>query len=156
MKDINKLLEKYWNGETSLEEERFIKKHFQENNKDDSGTLFSFFEQEKDISYEGQIAMSNNNTKQAKIVKINFLKKIAVAASILIIIGIGGFLSKDYFSTHNTHNKYIVEDPAKARKIAEDALAMLASNYVKGENTLNKSMKNFEKVNIINSIIKSN
>jgi len=159
MNDIDKLLEKYWNAETSLEEERIIKKHFKENNKNTGGleSMFSFFEQEKAIQYRGDLSTGSNNSKKAKLVKLNILKKIAVAASILLVIGIGGFLSKDRFSSNtNSYTKNEIKDPEKARKIAEEALAMLASNYAKGENTLSKSMKSFEKVTIINSLIKSN
>ena len=158
MNDIDKLLEKYWNAETSIEEERVIKKHFKENdNIDELGSMFSFFEQEKTIKYKGDVSIGKNNSKEAKLVKVNFLKKIAVAASILLVLGIGGFLSKDRFSSNtNSYTKNEIKDPEKARKIAEEALAMLASNYAKGENTLSKSMKSFEKVTIINSLIKSN
>ena len=86
MSDINKLLEKYWNGETSIEEERFIKKHFQEKEKDVNSIeknlkgLFSYFEQEKQIKHKTNIELSqetkaSNKPNQSK---TRFIKRIAV------------------------------------------------------------------------------
>ncbi len=161
MNDLNKLLEKYWNGETSLEEEKFIKNHFKEKDTgkstDDLGALFAFFEKEKNIKYNGDLPKSKSVTKEPKVVKMTLIKRIAVAASILLVLGIGTYISNSYLAkNNNSYAKNEIKDPEKARKIAEDALAMLASNYAKGEETMTKSIKNFEKVNIINSLIKTN
>ncbi len=157
MNDINKLLEKYWNGETSLEEEKIIKRHFKEKDTGELGALFDFFEKEKNIKYKGDLIKSKPVLKEPKVVKMAFIKKIAVAASILLVLGIGTYVGNKYLAkNNNSYAKNEIKDPEKARKIAEDALAILASNYVKGEESMTKSIESFEKINIINSLIKSN
>ncbi len=161
MNDLNKLLEKYWNGETSLEEEKIIKKHFKEESAgkdiDNLGALFAFFEKEKNIKYNGDLLKSKPVVKESKVIKMAFIRKIAVAASILLVLSVGTYVGNSYLTKNNTsYAKNEIKDPEKARKIAEDALAILASNYVKGEESMTKSIESFEKINIINSLIKSN
>jgi len=155
MKDIDKLLEKYWEGETTIEEERIIKKHFASENldKDNGQVLFSFFEQEKHIKYKGEISQP----KKTKVVKMNFLRKIAVAASILIIVSIGFIVANKSLTDSSNHFvKNEIKDEDEARKIAVEALAMLATNFNKGEETVSANIQNLNKINIINTIIKSN
>ena len=154
MKDINKLLEKYWQGETTLEEEKFIKEHFANNNTTDDNlkSLFSFFEKERQITYEGEL-----NIPQNKVVKINFYRELAVAASIVLLLGLAFLIRRNI--VHDNHNqlaKYEVKDPEKAKEITKNALALLAKNYNKGETALSKNIKNINKIDIIKSLIKNN
>lgn len=154
MKDIDKLLEKYWAGDTTLEEEKLIKKNFaSENTQDDNlHSLFSYFEGEKEISYPGNITLPKR-----KVFRINFSRELAVAASIVILLGAVFLLRKYSDNTQqNQIAKYEVKDPAKAKEITKKALAMLAKNYNKGETTLSKNVKNINKIDLINSLIKNN
>ncbi len=154
MKDINKLLEKYWEGETTLDEEKYLKEHFASNKSSDnkSQAIFNYFREEKRISYHGKFKSPKNN-----IFKINFTREFAIAASIVILLGLA-FLMRNYVKdTPKSHLvKYEVKDPQKAKEITKNALALLARNYNKGETTLSENIKNINKINIINTLIKNN
>ena len=154
MTDINKLLKKYWEGETTLEEEKIIKKHFASHDSkgDNVAGLFSFFEKEKQIEYAGKLEIP-----QTKVIKLGFKRELAIAASIVVLLGLAFLIRNNIDSAQaNQYAKYEVKDPEKAKKIAKDALAMLAKNYNKGETALSKNIKNINKIDIINSLIKSN
>jgi len=152
MENIEKLLDKYWNGETTLEEEKLIKKYFASGNTtdyDNIKSVFDFFEKEKNISYKGQI-----NIPERNIVRMKFLRKIAVAASILLLIGTLWFAGKHIWSAEDKqYAAHEVKDEEKARQITEYALALVGKNYKKGEDILLKNMENAQKINIVNSFI---
>ena len=154
MKDINKLMEKYWEGETTLDEEKLIKEHFASGKSSDNTlqTLFNFFKEEKGITYKKEIKLPDK-----KVFNINFSREIALAASIVLLLGLA-FIIRGYVynPTHNQLAKYEVKDPDKAREITNNALAFLAKNFNKGEKTLSKNIKNINKIDIINSLIKNN
>ena len=154
MTDINKLLEKYWEGETTLEEEKIIKKHFSSGDAPDDNlsVMFSFFEKERQITYDKDIKIP-----EPKVFKINFYREIAVAASIVLLLGLAFLIRKNIEKpAGNQLAKYEVKDSEKAKEITKNALAMLAKNYNKGETALSKNIKNINKIDIINSFIKNN
>ena len=159
MKDITKILEKYWEGETTLKEEKLIKEHYsfdKSSSHNNSKSLFEFFEQEKLIEYKSNISIPKKK-KDGKLIQISFIKKIAIAASIFLVVGLG------YIYTNNTpilrqnqFAKYEIKDPKKAREITEKALTMLAINYNKGELAVAQNINNLNKMNIFNKNIKNN
>lgn len=156
MKEIDRLLEKYWQGETSIEEEKIIKSHFASNSspkEDNNDILFSFFEKEKLIKYKGDLS----TTTKPKVIKFNLIRKIAVAASIVFMISIGYFaINNSVFNNSNNYAKNEITDKDEARKVAEEALALLAINFNKGEKAVSENIQNLDKINIINTIIKIN
>ncbi|MBK7096652.1 MAG: hypothetical protein IPH57_16895 [Saprospiraceae bacterium] len=148
--NIDDLIKKYWEGETSLEEESEIKKILKNNENQEYAelkTMFAFFDAEKDIRYPGII-----KSKKNKIVKGSFIKSIAVAASIILLIGAG-----IYFYTDNTNKKIVnissgeIQDPEEALKITKEALAFLSVNYNKGQESISGTIGNLEKLDIIKS-----
>jgi hypothetical protein len=155
MTDINnKLLEKYWKGETTLEEEKIIKQHFASNDTPDDNlsSMFSFFDKEKQITYNKNIEFP-----ETKVFKINFYRELAVAASIVLLLGLAFLIRKNIEKpSQNQLAKYEIKDSEKAKEITKNALAMLAKNYNKGETVLSKNIKNINKIDIINSFIKNN
>ncbi len=154
MKDIEKLLKKYWEGETTLEEEKLIKKHFASDNptNDNMESLFTFFENEKKITYQGNLQFPKK-----KVLRLNFYREMAVAASIVLLLGLAFLIKNNINQNHKTTlAKYEVKDPKKAKEITKNALALLAKKYNKGETALSQNIKNIDKINIFNSLIKNN
>ena len=116
--DIKKLLEKYWAGETSVEEERVLKQHFSESH---------------NISPEGQYFRSLKEFKSMKS-NVSFKQKdysrFTVAASIAIGIVVAVFVFRDAKSK----DAFVVEDPQEALEITRNALMMVSSTLNEGGN----------------------
>ena len=144
------LMKKYWEGETSVEEERMIKNYLKDDNdpaNKELKTMFTFYSDEKKIQYHGELKAHNT-----KVIKINLIKKIAVAASIILIFGLGIYfwtnkqsINQTAFSSNNINN------PEEALEITKEALAFLAFNYNKGEESITGTISNLEKLDIIKS-----
>lgn len=149
-RNYKELLQKYWDGDTSIEEEKELKHYFRNNEDPESerlNALFSFFSNEQEITYTG--AFKKNSTK---IVKGNFLKRLSVAASIILVLGAGLF----YYGYHSDAvtaglAKGEIEDPEEALKITKEALSFLSVNYNKGQESVAGTIGNLEKLDIIKS-----
>jgi len=98
MKDIDRLLEKYFDGETSLEEEKLLRNYFRQSNIDERhkiySPMFSFFSEER------QEAVVEKKTK-----KIPAYAWIGIAASIILLVGVRTFY---YTPLENTNTKSLV------------------------------------------------
>lgn len=98
MKDIDEIIERYFDGETSLEEEKLLRDYFLRQNIDERhkiyAPMFNFFtEERKDVT----IVKKNR--------KISLYTWIGVAASILLLIGVRTFY---YAPFENGNTKSIV------------------------------------------------
>ena len=148
MEKINELLDKYWEGETSLEEERELKNLILADDSlefEELKVMFSFFENESEIEYKGQF-----KPKKTRVIFHNFRKNIAVAASILLLIFSGiSILSTISRSSKSLIARSEISNPDEALKITEEALSLLAINYNKGEKSVRENLKNLEKLDII-------
>lgn len=116
--EIQDLLEKYWKGETSVEEERHIKSHFS------SG---------KDISPTGQYFKSIDRQQQIQS-NINWKKKSNLgrySAAATVVVGL--FVA--YLAYENTSQKpsFAVEDPREALEITRNALMMISTGLNEGK-----------------------
>ena len=133
--DIQKLLDKYWAGESSLEDEQALKDHFSGNdNHDELTPLFSYLNSEKDNTYNFEPDLSFTKDKA----KVRYLlpKIIGIAASLVLLftLSTGTFNSTD----QSYKNKYTeVEDPEEALEIGRTeyraALNRIASSIQSGK-----------------------
>ena len=116
--DIKKLLEKYWAGETTVQEEQLLKQHFNESH---------------NISPAGQYFKSLNEFKELKpnlSFKQRNYSRFTVAASIAIGIIVAVFVFRDAQSK----DAFLVEDPQEALEITRNALMMVSSSLNEGGN----------------------
>lgn len=148
MQNLDNLLEKYWEGETSLEEEKQIKQLLlskDENILQNEKIMFSFFENEKTIKFNGQLP-----SKDSKVIKHNFKRNIAIAASLVMLLSYGTLIyTNNGKGNGNNIVKHEITDPGEALELTKDALAMLAVNYKKGEESVTSTIENLEKLDII-------
>lgn len=121
---IEELLEKYFEAETSIEEEKLLQKYFTSNNVashlEPYKSIFGFFENEKQIE-----------AREIKIVKKsgNSFRWLSIAASLLIMFGIGfTVFSKDLKS----EDLGTYDDPEEAFLATQKALALVSKNVNKG------------------------
>lgn len=119
---IEKLKQKYWKGKTSIEEEKILKKHFQNDSSKKTETGF-FAEIAKRKAIESNKEFSLPQRKSRLIWQIT-----TVAASILILITFA--IGLDNF---NSKNLYTIDDPKQAYKISRQALMLISTELNKGK-----------------------
>jgi hypothetical protein len=76
-KDLKALLEKYENAETTIDEEKILRKYFKENKSNLENKIFDFYTNEQKISTSIQIKT------EPKVVRLNW-KVSAIAASFVV------------------------------------------------------------------------
>jgi len=148
---IDAFLDKYWAGESSLEEEQSLRTYFSAgdvaNAHKDAGVLFGFYNSERDIVASKAIKdmlPQNAKTSETKIRHFNWTR---VAASIILIFSM--LVGWNYFTAPTTNQTAAVEeisDPDEAYRVTMEALAYLSNKYDKGA----KPLQTLAKVNATN------
>lgn len=119
---IEILLEKYFQGETSIAEENQLRDYFSSSNVaqhlEQYKLLFKYFGQAKEQQLEQEIPPQT---------KKRIVTWISIAASVVVLLGVGTYV---YFNT-NTSNQDLgtYDTPEEAFVATQNALAML-SNHV--------------------------
>jgi len=138
--NIEKLVEKYENAETTLQEEATLRAYFSTNNVaphlEEYQMMFAYFQTTQDETY--------NKTIEFKTQKKRNLQWLSVAASVVLLFSV--YLGQKAI-TSPPETTFSQEDAQKAM----DALKMLSTNLKKGneafnnlytyENTVNKILK---------------
>ena len=132
---INKQTKKYWEGNTSVVEERRLKKGFKnQSSKSMESMFFAELEKRKDIS------TSKNFTNPQR--KTTMLWQISSAAAMIIVLVA---LSIGFYSESENNNTYTINDPQEAYDISKQALMLVSSNLNKGKTYTKK----IDKINVI-------
>lgn len=114
---IDKLLEKYWNGETSLEEEKVIKSHFKSNPAlNNEGHYFRYLAKQQAQKYEGSKAMST--------------RKAWLSAAATITIGV---ITAALVFNDAKKDPFAIDDPEKAFQATKEALMMIGAELNQGQ-----------------------
>ena len=135
--NIEKLVEKYLNAETSLQEEATLKNYFTEGlvapHLQEYQSMFIYFATTKDETFTKAIQLEPKKSKRRN------LKWISVAASVMLLFSVFG---------KQKYDEYKVEQQFEQ---VSNALKMLSTNLQKGdkaferlytyENTVNKILK---------------
>lgn len=123
---IEKLLEKYENGETSLAEEQELKDYFSQdtvaNHLEKYQPMFKYFEMNKKEEFTKGVPFPNKRT-------INY-KWISVAAVALIMLGF--YVSKSY----KANDLGTIKDPELAFDEISKSLEMISNHFNKGASTV--------------------
>ena len=139
---IEQLLEKYWNGETTIAEERTIKEYFKKNPSiTGTGHYFSDLNKAKQEAPDSRFVhpvLAGNNSNWYS----------AVAAAIMLGIVVTAF----FFTQNNTkQTQFAVDDPKEAYEVTRQALMMVSEGLNKGK-TYSYEL---EKFNEVKKIIKN-
>jgi len=147
---IDDLLEQYWNGDTSLQQEQQLKDYFNSDNVDEAHKtltpMFQYYESASNIKSDFVPDLSFTEEKSPK-VRYLIPKIMGVAASLLLLLTV----TYQQFSMDDTNynNKYTeVENPDEALEIAIEALGFLSNKYKKGTEPMSKNLKNLEKADV--------
>ncbi|PWA09541.1 hypothetical protein [Flavobacterium laiguense] len=120
---IEALLEKYFEGETSIAEENELKDYFSSPNVaehlEQYRPLFGYFAEAKEQK------LTNNVTLISKKRKVAWL---SLAASIVMMIGIGTYTYFNVNTVKENQELGTYDDPEEALEATQKALAMLSDN----------------------------
>ncbi|QKJ64579.1 hypothetical protein [Flavobacterium sp. M31R6] len=117
------LLEKYFEGETSIAEENVLKNYFSSSNVaphlEQYRPLFGYFTEAKEQKFTNEVLLVSKKRKIAWL---------SIAASIVVLMGVGTY---SYFNENAVNeNKELgtYDDPKEAFEATQKALAMLSDN----------------------------
>ncbi|RFS19118.1 hypothetical protein DVR12_25255 [Chitinophaga silvatica] len=144
-KVISELLEKYWEGETSLEEEATLREFFSSSHANlppellEAAPLFQYLH----IESEKQLSWPEEETKApaAKVVKLSpFRHWMKYAAILLMAVGIGYTFQHrgERQATGDFAYQSDLDNPKNALEETKKALKLLAKNLNKGTNQMQK------------------
>lgn len=134
---IKGLLEKYWQGETSVEEERLLKKYFV-HHPDQSAEKMHFANIKKEKSKYSQSAFEHPGRRIRRI-------WLSVAAAVLLLLITIPFI----FNKQVDQDQFVVDDPTEALEITRASLRMVSDGLNKGKSYSNELVKFNEAKQII-------
>jgi hypothetical protein len=149
-KQLEQLLEKYWNCETSLEEEKQLRKYFRgevPENLKETADLFRYFEKQQAHAVEGSdfdagvIKKIKQQQPQGKSVSmVNFAR---IAAGLLVVITATYFVRQEVRKAYPPEIVDTYSDPKLALEETKKALMMISKGF-------NKAQKEAGKIKVFN------
>lgn len=145
-KRIEELLNKYWNCETSLEEEQQLRAYFSGSDIPESlketAALFQYFEQTRqqtlnDLSVEQHVLHKARTPEKGKMVKL-FYNSMRIAAGLAVLIMAGWFVHKEIRSTTPQEMVDTYDDPKLAFEETKKALLMISKSFGTAEEQAKK------------------
>ena len=115
---IDELIEKYWRGDTSLEEEQTIKLHFGQNpSLTNDGNYFRYLTKQKEMTFK-------ESKPESKFKKTWLSAAVTVTIGLITAILVFNDANKDPFAE---------EDPEKAFQVTRQALMMIGAGLNEGQ-----------------------
>lgn len=120
------LLEKYFEGETSIAEENQLKEYFSSSNVaqhlEQYKPLFGYFSASKQQEFTQEVPLISNNRAEKRT-----RTWLSIAASVTVLLGAGTFT---YFNYDNTQSQELgtYDDPEVAFRETQKALSLLSEN----------------------------
>jgi len=159
-KNINHLLEKYWLGETSLQEEETLQQYFNHGNVatqlEQYKSLFQYFKEEQDVMIgdDFEKRLLEQIEKEQKVVPTK-VRKLSWMTSIRAIAAVGIILMGAVFIFQNINSpqvendrfaKYEITDQDEAIEATRLALALLSGKMRKGSKKATKGFSEMKSV----------
>ena len=130
---IEILIEKYFEGETSIAEEKELKAYFSSSDVaqhlEQYKPVFGYFYQAKQEQFTASIPLKSGK-KQKR------LAWLSVAASVVVMLGIG-FFAYQNTSEPNQENLGVIDDPEIAFRETQKALALISKHVNTGIESVN-------------------
>ncbi len=157
--NIKMLLDKYWAGESSLEEETTLLNYFNQSVVDEEfkvfQPLFNYFERERSTTVDLEDQVMERIQKQklvTKVISMQWKQMVALAASFLLLLSLGIFM---YQTNKSQQEKQIVmtdtfQSPEEALAQTKAALLYLSNRMNKAADKATKSISKTENLNILN------
>jgi hypothetical protein len=124
---IEKLIEKYFDGETSIAEEKVLKDYFTSTDVaqhlEQYKSVFGYFSQAKQEQFTATVPLASK--------KRNSVVWLSVAASVAVLLGAGIYTYQSY-NTSSYENLGVVNDPEVAFRETKKALDMISEHVNTG------------------------
>lgn len=146
-RQIEQLLEKYWNCETSLEEEQELRAFFLGSQVPESlketAELFRFFEAEKSMGleekFEKVVTKSLRERRGGKMISMVSFKNVArIAAGIVVLVVATYFIRNEIRKSYPQELQDTYTDPELAFEETKKALQMISSSFGKAKKQAGK------------------
>jgi hypothetical protein len=146
-KQIEQLLEKYWNTETSLEEEQQLRDFFTGANIPgqfkETAELFRYFDHQKKVqlnepSFDGDMARKINATRPAAKTVTMYYNYARIAAGVAVVIAATYFVGQEVRKSYPAEVTDTYSDPKLAFEETKKALMMLSKGFGKARHETEK------------------
>lgn len=156
---MEELLKKYWNCETTLEEEKQLRDFFNGDSipdqLKDTAMLFRYFETTKkkslsDLAFEGQVMHKINPPRQSKLVRMAY-NTMRIAAGLAVVIAATWFIRNEVRESTPQAVVDTYDDPKMAFEETKKALLMISKSFGTAEeqarkiNMFNEAQKEIQK-----------
>ena len=126
--NIETLLDKYFDGETSLNEERQLQDYFSSpsvaQHLEHYRPMFGYFAKEREQRFDGTLPLQPG--------KRNVVRWLSVAASVVVLLGVGMFAYNNLDATSAKGELGTYDSPEMAFQETQKALDMLAAHVNTG------------------------
>jgi hypothetical protein len=152
---IEALLSKYWNCETSLEEEQQLREYFKQGNipeqLKEAASLFRYFELQKkkslnDVAFDSQVLSKTRPAGKGVMMKVVY-NSMRIAAGLLVVVMAVWFIRERVRSidadTAATEVVDTYDDPKIALEETKKALLMISKSF-------GRAKEETKKINILN------
>ncbi|MBK9735760.1 MAG: hypothetical protein IPO92_12650 [Saprospiraceae bacterium] len=153
--NIDELLDRYWDGESSVDEENALKAYFASDHvlKEHLpySDLFRYFEDQSKIKYSNDIKAPHIEDDKHNIVNISFRKYVYAIAAVFILGLCSIFVMKNISANQKQDNISLVqeiEDPEEALRVTKQALALVSRKFNKSKHTVKENLAELEKASI--------
>ncbi len=144
-KEREDLLKKYWNCETSLEEEKQLREYFGSDDipeqLKETASMFRYFEEAKkkslnDLAFDGQV-MRKINPRQGQMRRL-FYNSMRIAAGLLVVVAATWFIRTEVRQTIPQEMVDTYDDPELAFEETKKALLMISKSFGTAEQQARK------------------
>jgi hypothetical protein len=145
-KNMEDLLKKYWDCETTLEEEKQLREYFGGNDIPDqwkdTAALFRYFENTKkkslnDLAFESQVIRKIHAPKKSKVVRLVY-NTMRIAAGLAVVIAATWFIRNEVRETTPQAVVDTYDDPKLAFEETKKALLMISKSFGTAEEQTRK------------------
>ena len=150
--NIDDLLEKYWEGETTLQEEQDIKAYFATGDVSpehlEIAPLFGYFAKESSVNTQKDFATKLQDTPKSKVFNLSMYIRTMAAVFALAICAYVGYQVGQDANGSNDVMAYEIDDPEKALEVTKQALAMLSTKLTDQTESVSQDMQRADSANI--------
>lgn len=145
-KNMEDLLKKYWDCETTLEEEKQLREYFGANSIPDqwkdTAALFRYFEQTKkkslgDLAFDGKVMHKIHAPKQTKIRRLVY-NTMRIAAGLAVVLAATWFIRNEVRESTPQAVVDTYDDPKLAFEETKKALLMISKSFGTAEEQARK------------------